>query len=304
MSPENYLTTTQNSNFIPEIVANQLLGALGSYVNLGRTVSKDSELTTAQYGDTINVSKRGAVVSHDKAENGVVTLNQPSLSNVPVTLNKHKEVTIGEEDFTRSLQPGSTLPGYVEDGVIALGEDIETALANLWPDLSATFNNDATSDPVKDLIDARTQMVKNKVPLSARRYAYLNPDYVGLLLKQGAFIDPKVIPNNQPLTEGAVGRVASFDVFEGQLVASSGSPKTFRNLVYTRNAMVLATRPLPRPDSSLGVQSATVIDANGIALRLLRSYNPQQLATQITLDVLFGTAALDVRQGGVIDHRP
>ncbi len=304
MSPENYLTTTQNTNFIPEIVANQILGALGSYVNLGRTVTKDSELTSQQYGDVINVAKRGTVSANDKAENGVVTVQQPSLSKVSVTLNNHKEVTIGEEDYTRSLQPGSTLPGYVEDGVVAIGESIESALAALWPDLSATFNNDATSDPVKDLIDARTAMVKNKVPLTARKFAYLNPDYVGTLLKQNAFIDPKVIPNNQPLTEGAVGRVAGFDVFEGQLVASSGSPKTFRNMVYTRAAMVLATRPLPQPDSALGVQSASVLDANGIALRVIRSYNAQQLATQITIDILFGVAALDARQGGVIDHRP
>ena len=304
MSPENHLTTTQNSNFIPEIVANQMLGALGAYLNLGRTVSKDSELTTAQVGDVINVSKRGALSANTKSQGGVVTVQQPSLTNVPVTLDTHKEVTVGEEDFTRSLQVGSTLPGYAEDAVIALGEEIETALSNLWPDISATFNNDATSDPVKDLIDGRTQMVKNKVPLMARKYAYLAPEYVGLLLKQNAFVDPKVIPNNQPLTEGAVGRVAGFDVFEGQLVASSGSPRTFRNMLYTRNALVLATRPLPKPDANLGVQSSSVIDANGIALRLTRSYNSSQLATQITADILFGADALDIRQGGVIDYRP
>lgn len=300
----NYLTTTQNDYFIPEIVANQLLGALGSYLNLGRTVTRDSELTTANEGDVINVAKRGSLSANDKAQGSDVTVQQPSLSRVQVTLDKHKEVTIGEEDYTRSLQPGSTLPGYVDDAVIALGEAIETALANLWPDLSATFNNDASSDKLQDLIDARTAMVKNKVPQTARKYAYLNPDFVGALLKASAFLDPKIIPNNNALTEGAVGRAAGFDVFEGQLVATSGSPKTFRNMVYTRNAMVLATRPLPQPDASLGVQSASVLDANGIALRVLRSYNANQLATQITVDVLFGVAALDARQGGVIDHRP
>lgn len=300
----NYLTTTQNDYFIPEIVANQLLGALGSYLNLGRTVTKDSELTSQSYGDVINVAKRGTLSANDKTQGSNVTVQQPSLSRVQVTLNNHKEVTIGEEDYTRSLQPGSTLPGYVEDGVIAIGEAIETALANLWPDLSATFNNDTSSDKLQDLIDARTAMVKNKVPQTARKYAYLNPDFVGALLKSSAFIDPKVIPNNQALTEGAVGRAAGFDVFEGQLVATSGSPKTFRNMVYTRNAMVLATRPLPQPDGNLGVQSASVLDGNGIALRVLRSYNATQLATQITIDVLFGVAALDARQGGVIDHRP
>lgn len=304
MAAGDYITSTKNAVFIPEVIANQVLGALGNYLNLGRTVTTNSELTTENVGTVISVPKRGVVSSNSLAENGSVTVQSPTATDVQVTLDHHQEVTIGELDFTRSMQPGSTLPGYVEDGVIALAEDIETALANLWSTLSATFNNDATSNPLNDLVDARTQMVKNKVPKLARKFAYLDADYIGLLLKQSAFIDPKLIPNNNALTEGAVGRAGGFDIFEGQLVASSGSPKTYRQMVYTRQAMVLATRPQPLPDANLGVQAATVLDSNGIALRVLRSYNASKLGVQITLDVVFGVNTLDERQGGVIDHRP
>ncbi len=296
MAAGDYLGSAKNAPFIPTLVANQVLGALGSYINLGRTVSKSSELTPESVGTTINVPKRGVVSSNSLAENGSVTLQQPTSTTIPVVLTNHNEVTIGELDYTKSLQQGgSVLPGYVEDGVIALSEDIETALANLWS-LFPVQQDAGGSNPIIDLIHARTQMVKNKTPQLAKKYAYLSPGFIDKLLQQNAFIDPKIIPQNNALEEGAVGRAGGFDIFEGQLVARSGSPGVDRNLCYTRNAMVLATRPQPLPEEGLGAKGANVIDSNGIALQVVKSYNAQKLGNQITIHVVFGTAMLDDRQ--------
>jgi hypothetical protein len=147
----------------------------------------------------------------------------------------------------------------------------------------------------------RTELITNKVPVLAPRYAYVHPSTGGKILKSNAYIDPKLIPNNRGLEEGAVGRAEGFDVFEGQLVVKSGSPGVYRNMFYTRDAMVLATRPQPQVDAGLGAQSATVIDGNGIALRIIRSYNPNKLGVQITLDVVFGVAVLRPEHLGVLD---
>lgn len=291
-----YLTTTQQSVWIPEVVANMTIGALGAYLNLGKTVAKDAELTQFQFGNVINVPKRGALVANQKGQGSFVTIQQPSATDVPVTLDQNWEVTIGEEDYTRALQyNGSTLPGYVEDSVIALGEKIESALAGLYASFTHVFA--AQNDPltVADITRLRADLVGRKVPQLAPKFLYLHPNAVAELLQDKPFSDPKFSEGSRPLTEGALGRVNGFDIFEGQLVQSSGSPATYYNLAYLRNAMVLATRPQPMPDPGLGVQAATVLDDNGIALRLLRSYNPLQLATQITTDVLFGTAVLDDR---------
>lgn len=300
----NYNTTTNNAVFIPEVIADQTLGALGSYLSLGRTVTKDSELTTKQFGSVISVPKRGSVSSNNLAENGSVTVQTPTATEVTVTLDKHKEVTIGELDFARSMQPGSVLPGYVEDGVIALAEDIETALAGLWS--SAAFNNDAASGGVKatildDFIGMQKGLFDRKVPVLAKRYAYVSTGLHAVAQQATAFTDPKLIPNNNVLTEGAVGRISGFDVFAGQLVVKSGSPGVYRNLFYTKNAMVLATRPQPLPEAGLGAIGANVIDGNGIALQVVKSYNANQLANQITIHVVFGVAALDERQMGTLD---
>lgn len=297
---QNELTTTNNAPFIPEIIANQALGRLGAYTNLGRTVTKDSDLTTVQVGETINVPVRGTIVSNALAQNGDVSVQTPTSTSKPVTLDHHQEVTIAELDYTRSVQQGgSVLPGYVEDAVQVLAEDIETALAGLWP--QAGFNNDASGTPLNDLVDLRTQLIINKVNPLAERFAYINPRLGGALLKSNAYIDPKLIPNNRQLTEGAMGRAEGFDVFEGQLVVKSGSPGVYRNMFYTKDAMVLATRPQPNIDPGLGAQSATVIDQNGIALRIIRSYNGSKLGVQITLDVVFGVAILRSEHLGVLD---
>lgn len=301
MAAGDYLGSAKNAPFVPTLVANQVLGALGAYLSLGRTVTKDSELVTQQVGTTINVPKRGVVTSNNLAENGSVTLQQPGATTVPVVLTNHNEVTIGELTYSQSIQQGgSTLPGYVEDGVIALGEDIESALAALWSQFPIQQDAGGTN-PQVDLIHARTQLVKNKVPRLARKYAYVSPGFVDKLLQQAAFIDPKIIPQNNALEEGAVGRAGGFDVFEGQLVVRSGSPGVDRNMCYTRNAMVLATRPQPLPEAGTGAIGANVIDANGIALQVVKSYNSQKLGNQITIHVVFGVAMLDDRQAVELD---
>lgn len=297
---QNGLTTTTNAPFIPVIVANQALGRLGNYLNLGRTVSKDSDLTSVQVGETINVPVRGAVSTNELAQNGDVTVQTPTSSTVAVTLNHHKEVTIAELDYLRSVaQGGSSLPGYVEDSVQVLAEDIESALAGLWSTFSTQL--DETGTAINDMVTAREKMVLNKVPRLATKYAYLHPTFISKLLKANAFIDPKVIPLSNALAEGAVGRAQGFDVFEGQLVVKSGSPGVYRNLFYADQAMVLASRPQPAVDQALGAQSATVIDGNGIALRIIRSYNPNKLGVQITLDVVYGVAQLRDAYGVEMD---
>lgn len=299
MAAGDYLNTTKNAVFIPEVIANQTLGALGSYLNLGRTVTHNSDLTPATFGTVISVPRRGAVASSSLAENGSVTVLSPTADEVTVTLDHHQEVTIGELDFTRSMQPGSELPGYMEDGVIALAEDIESALAALWS--GAAFNNDQSGTILNDIVDMQKGLIERKVPQLAKRYGYISPGVQALLQKASAFIDPKIIPNNNALTEGSIGRVSGFDMFAGQLVVKSGSPGVYRNLFYTKNAMVLATRPQPEIDAGLGAQSATVVDGNGIAMRVIRSYNASKLGVQITVDVVFGVAVLDSRQFGVLD---
>lgn len=297
----NLNTTVNNAPWIPtEVIANESLNELGKYLNLGATVTKDSELVQTQVGDTINVPKFGVVESNSLAENGDVTVQRPTGLTIPVVLNKHQEVTIGELDFARSLQKGSVLPGYITQGLMRLAEDIEDELAALWS--LFPIQNDFVTDALTTLRKARTKMIRNNVPKNERIYGYFAPEFIELLLAAEAFTDPKLIPNNDALTEGTVGRAARIDLFEGQSVVKSGSPGVYRNMVYTKHAMVLASRPQPTDGNGLGVQQTALVDPNsGLAIRATRAYNASKLGVQVTLDVVFGVAMLDDRQCVEVD---
>lgn len=299
------MTTTQNAPWIPEVIANESLGLLGNYLNLGATVRRDSELNPVRVGQVLSIPRRGAIVAQQKAQGTPTTVQRPAADDIQITVDQHWYVKLLEEDFTRSMQTGSVLPGYVEDAVIVLAEKIE---AHLTGNFSSFDNIDvdtgsAADAALKALGAVRVRMVRNKVPKLATKYGYASPEFVNALSNAEAFIDPKLIPQNRALTEGTVGRAKGFDIFEGQMVPRAGSPGWDQNFFYTRDALVLASRPLLQPGNELGVQATTVQSDAGLALRLVRYYDGDEMGVVVQLDTVFGSGVNDVRQGFVLESK-
>lgn len=301
--PSKFMNTTTNAAWIPEVIANESLGLLGNYLQLGQTVAKDTDLTPVRYGQVISIPRRGTIVAQQKAENVATTVQKPTATDVQVTVDQHWYVKIAEEDFTRAMQPDSALPGYVEDGVIVLAEKIETALATLTSQFANIDAGSSDGDAYKGVVNVRQKMVENKVPRLAPKYGYISPRFYARLLKEEAVLDPKTLVGQNERATGIVGQTASFGLFEGQLVATSGSPAWDQNFFYTKNALVLASRPLIIPDPALGVQATTVQSDAGLALRLVRYYDPEDMGVVVQLDVLFGAGVNDSRQGYVLESQ-
>ena len=300
----NGMTTTQNAPWIPEVIANESLGLLGAYLNLGATVAKDSDLNPVRVGQVLSIPRRGTITAQQKAQGTASSVQRPAADDVQVTVDQHWYVKILEEDFTRAMQTDSVLPGYLEDAVIVLAEQIETHLTGNFDEfdnIDVTVSGD--DDAVKALGNVRVRMVRNKVPKLAQLFGYVAPEFMNALSNANAFLDPKLIPNNRPLTEGAVGRAKGFDLFEGQLVPTAGSPAWQQNFFYSRNALVLASRPLLQPGTELGVQSTTVQSDAGLALRLVRYYDADEMGVVVQLDTVFGSGVNDERQGFVLESK-
>lgn len=297
------MTTTQNAPWIPEVIANEALGLLGNYLNLGRTVLKDSELTPVRFGQVISIPRRGTVVAQQKSQGSSTSVQRPAADDVQITVDQHWYVKLAEEDFTAAMQTGSVLPGYVEDSTIVLAEKIESQLTTHFSEFANRDAGGSAGDALEGVILMRELLTMQKVPVLATRFAYIHPTFVTRLLREEAFIDPKTIPTTNALIEGAVGRVSNFDTFEGQLVPTAGSPAWYQNFFYTRNALVLASRPLIQPGQELGVQATSVQSDAGLALRLVRYYDPDEMAVVVQLDTLFGTGVNDVRQGAVLESQ-
>lgn len=296
---ENVLNQTTNANFIPTIIANTALGRLGSYLNLAKTVSRDFEWTPTTVGKTIQVPKRGAVSANDKTVGENFTRQNPTATNVSVTLDTHKEVTITIDDPTSVMENQNTLMGYAEDGAIALAESVESAIAALHPSITNTVTFDATSTATKkaQLLALRKRFVDNKVPRLEQKYLYVEPGLYNELLEEGDFTQVQTIGSAEGTVEGRGLRLYGFEIFESQVVESSGSPVAYHNLAYTKNAFVLASRPLPAVPAGHGTVSRTVYNEDiGLGLRVLSSYDHRIGAMDVTLDLLFGVAILDDRR--------
>jgi hypothetical protein len=301
--PAKFMNTTTNASWIPEVIANESLGLLGSYLQLGATVAKDTDLTPVRYGQTISIPRRGTITALQKTENTATTVQKPTADDVQVTVDQHWYVKIAEEDFTRAMQPDSALPGYVEDAVIVLGEKIEAKLVSLFSQFSNIDAGGSDGDAYKGVVNVRQKMVENKVPRLAEKYGYISPRFAARLLKEEAVLDPKVIQNQAIRESGVIGRTAGFNLWEGQLTPTSGSPAWDQNFFYAKNALVLASRPLIVPDANLGVQATVVQSDAGLALRLVRYYDPENMGVVVQLDVLFGAGVNDSRQGYVLESQ-
>lgn len=295
---ENVLNNTTNAVFIPTIIAQKCLQRFPSYLNLARTVSRDSDWATASVGQTIYVPKTGAVSANDKTAGNTYTKQNPTGTNVSVTLNKHKEVTFTIDDVTKVLENQDTQTKYAEDGAIALAEAVETSLADLHPSLTSTITWDRSSATTIDssLLKIRKWFTDQKVPKGEQRNMYVDSTVFNDLLAQQKYTDQSWRGQNNTVAEGQMIRTYGFDIWESQMIAVTGSPVAYHNLAYTKNGIVLASRPLPNPQG-FGGRYAVVNDSSiGLSLRTLFWYNADLGAHQLTIDLLYGVAVLDPRR--------
>jgi hypothetical protein len=99
------------------------------------------------------------------------------------------------------------------------------------------------------------------------------------------------------LVDGTVGKVKDFFVFRSQFVSRTGSsPTTTHNLAFTKNALGLVVRRLPRPLPGTGA-IAEYAELGNFGVRVLMSYQPNTLAQQFTVDVLYGCGVLRNNMG-------
>jgi hypothetical protein len=294
------ITTTEVGDSLATIIAAEALGRLRSNTILARLVARDWDNEVATHGQTVKIPFRGSLSVNDKAANTVYTLQTPDDSAVSVTLNKHKEVSFVIEDIAKALARPDFLMGYIDDGILALAEQIDGDLAALYSGFSQSIDATAGAGPLDtaDFIEARRLLSTAKAPLT-QRYAVLHPDAAAELLTVDKFVnrDYRGPAEESALVNGYLGNFAGFTVYEDQNVkVASGEEK---NLFFNRNAMVLVTRPLPAPAAGTGVVTKTM-DEDGVGIRVMISYQHTLGGHMVTLDCLYGVAELRDNHGVVV----
>jgi hypothetical protein len=92
--------------------------------------------------------------------------------------------------------------------------------------------------------------------------------------------------------DGTVGKMKDFYIFRSQFVQKTGSgPSTVHNLAFAKNAIGLVVRRLPQPIPGTGA-IAEYAELGNFGIRVTMSYQPNTLAQQFTVDVLYGVGIL------------
>jgi len=290
------LTVTSLGDSIPTIVAAEALGALRANLVLARLVNRDFQNEVASYGQTVNITQRGALTAAAKSADTSFTPQAPADTYTAVTLNQHYVVPFRMEDIARMLSRPDQFSGYMADAITVLVEKIEDTLAALYSGFSQTI--DATVGLAdSDFREARRLLNAAKAPL-AQRSAVLHEDADYELLG----LDKAINAQYAAALGGAAanawsGRFMGFDVFMDQAINVSGGQ--CKNMFFQRDAMVLAMRPMSTAEAGLGVQQV-VMSEDGMGIRVTRSYDHDDLADMVSVDALWGVAELRDNHGVVV----
>jgi len=290
------ITTTNVASAIVKLVAADALPVLVGNLVMGNLVNRDYEPVLANTGDTVNVLIPPTLVANNIADGGTVTPQTPSLTNAQIVLNTHSEATFQIPDVTKVLAVPDLLKIYMQPAVAAIAQSIETSLLNLYAGFTT---NTPVGTPGTALTEAtvdaaETALFLAKIPPSEQKYIVVDAAAYSAWRQIPLFEEFQTAgaAGLTALIDGTIGKYKDFYIFRSQFVPKTGSsPVNTHNLAFTRDAIGLVVRRLPQPLPGTGA-IAEYAELGNFGMRVVMSYQPNTLAQQFTVDVLYGTGVL------------
>jgi P22 coat protein - gene protein 5 len=290
------ITSANVANAIVKLVAVDALPALMGNLVMGNLVNRNYEPALAQAGDTINVPIPPTLVANNLAEGGTVQTQNPNLGNAQIVLNTHAEATFQIPDVTKVLAVPDLLRLYMQPAVIALAERIESDLLALSSQFTANAPLGGPGLPVTEAaIDAaETALFLAKVPAMSPKYLVVDATTYSQLRQIVRFSEYNTAGDAglRAVIDGSVGKMKDFFIFRSQFVPKTGSsPSVVHNVAFAKDALGLVVRRLPQPLPGTGA-IAEYAELGNFGIRVTMSYQPNTLAQQFTVDVLYGAGIL------------
>ncbi len=290
------ITSANLANAIVKLVAADALPALVGNLVMGNLVNRDYEPTLAQAGDTVNIPISPTLVANNIAEGGTVQTQSPNVGNSQIVLNTHAEATFQIPDVTKILAVPDLLSIYMRPAVVAIAQKIESDLMSLYAGFTSnTPVGTAGAALTESAVDlAETALFNAKLPASEGKYLVVDGTTYSQLRQIPRFSEFQTAGEAglRALVDGSVGKIKDFFVFRSQFVQKTGSaPVTTNNIAFAKNAIGLVIRRLPQPLPGTGA-IAEYAEFGNFGMRVIMSYQPNTLAQQFTVDVLYGAAVI------------
>jgi hypothetical protein len=291
------ITSTNVACAIVKLVAADALPVLVGNLVMGNLVNRDYEPALANAGDTINVVIPPVMSANNIVDGtGSVQPQNPTLTSVPLVLSSHVESTFQLPDVVKVLAVPDLLKVYMQPAVAAIAERIESDLLNLYGGFSTNPAVGTGGSPLTEAtIDAaETALFMSKVPASEPKFFVVNAQAYSAWRQIPLFEEFQTAgaAGLQTLINGTIGKYKDFFVFRSQFVPQTGSGTvTTHNIAFTRDAIGLVMRRLPQPLPGTGA-IAEYAELGNFGMRVVMSYQPNTLAQQFTVDVLYGCGVL------------
>jgi hypothetical protein len=290
------ITSTNVANAIVKLVAADALPVLVGNLVMGNLVNRDYEPVLAHAGDTVNVPIPPTMVAHNLLEGETVQTQNPSLGNAQIVLNTHAEATFQIPDVTKVLAVPDLLRIYMQPSVAAIAQRIETDLLSLYVGFTANAPVGTPATPITEaIIDAaETALFLAKVPPSEQKFMVVDAATYSAWRQIPRFSEFQTAGDAglRSIVDGTVGKIKDFFVFRSQFVQKTGvGTVTTHNMAFSKDAMGLVIRRLPQPLPGTGA-IAEYAELGNFGMRVVMSYQPNTLAQQFTVDVLYGCGVL------------
>ncbi|MBF6326582.1 hypothetical protein IU451_29220 [Nocardia cyriacigeorgica] len=295
-----------NTLLTPSVIAKKALANLYENLCMVPLVYTDvsSEWGGQKIGSTVTIRKPATFTAQtfDPASPSI-TIQNATESGVPVTLDKHRDVSfaITAQDLTLRLEDFDEQ--FLAPACEALAQEVDRAIiAQAKADFTQFAGTGAGFEWNKPevLIEADRLLNIKNVPPSERsavvgpttRAGWLNSDIIKHADKAG---------DNAALRQGSIGSgIFGFNAYMTQNIVqpagspASGQPTTEVGLAFHKTALALASAPLALPRSNTW---GAMESYKGLSLRIVQDYSLDLKSDIISVDILFGTKTLDANRG-------
>ena len=209
-----------NTILTPSVIAREALMLLESNMVFGNLVFRghQAEFAGAKVGDTIQV--RGpATFTAEEYDGAVLTIQDATESSVPVTLEKHfdvsfkvsdREMTLSIEDFGQQL---------LNPAMLAIAEAVDGYVASKYVEVYQAVGTAGTPPSTLAQVAAIDQALNEARAPLAGRVAVTNPQGKAALFAIPSFAEAdKRGDDGTALREASMGRFMGFDHFMNQNV--------------------------------------------------------------------------------------
>ena len=290
------ITTSTVATAIVKLIAAEALPALVGNLVMGNLVNRNYEPVLQNAGDTINVPIPPTLVANNIAEGNTVTLQNTAPGNAQIVLNTHSEASFQITDVAKALATPDLVKLYMDPAVKAIAASIETSLLTTWSQFTTNAPVGAGGTAITEAVldSAETNLFTSLVPSDAEKYLIVHPTAYSALRQNARFSTwaSTADAGVKAIVNGEVGKLKDFYIFRSQYVPQTGGgPYTTHNLAFARDAIGLVIRRLPQPLPGTGAISEYAEFGN-FGMRVTMSYQPNTLAQQFTIDVLYGVGVL------------